>query len=78
MASCPYKNFFGEPGEGVHAYRFFGIAVVDALLTILVAWMVSFYFNLVFWKVLLGLFIAGIVLHRLFCVRTTIDKLLTI
>ena len=29
-----------------------------------------------FYKILIALFILGIILHRLFCVRTTIDKLL--
>ena len=29
-----------------------------------------------YYQVLLGLFLLGIIMHRLFCVRTTIDKYL--
>ena len=73
---CPYKNMFGKVGEGVHAYRIFNIAVVDVLATILVAFLVHYYSGFDFFWVLLGFFILGIVLHRLFCVRTTIDRFL--
>lgn len=34
---CKYKNIFGEPGKGVHQYRFAGVAIVDAGLTVLLA-----------------------------------------
>jgi hypothetical protein len=27
---CKYKNIFGEEGKGVHSYRIFNIAIVDA------------------------------------------------
>lgn len=73
---CPYKNIFGKVGEGVHSYRVFNIAVVDVLATILAAFSVHYFYGYHFFWVLLAFFIAGIVLHRLFCVRTTIDKLL--
>ena len=33
-------------------------------------------FNKRFIKILITIFVVGIILHRLFCVRTTIDKLL--
>ena len=73
---CPYKNIFGKVGEGVHSYRVFNIAVVDVLATILAAFLVHHFYGYNFFWVLLAFFIAGILLHRLFCVRTTIDKLL--
>ena len=31
---CKYKDLFGKPGEGVHSYRIFNIAIVDVILTI--------------------------------------------
>jgi hypothetical protein len=74
--SCPYKNLFGAPQTGAHSYRFMGLAVVDAGLTVIAAWLISWGFQTPFWWTLLGLFISGIILHRLFCVRTTIDKIL--
>lgn len=76
MNLCKYKNIFGEPGTGAHSYRLFGVAIVDVVLTIIAAYIVSYYFKFSFIYVLLIFFAAGIILHRLFCVRTTIDKLL--
>ncbi len=74
---CKYKNILGKVGEGVHSYRLFNIAVVDVVATIILAYIIK---NLLpqykFKIVLLLLFLLGIVAHRLFCVRTTIDKLL--
>jgi hypothetical protein len=77
MSLCKYKNIFGKVGTGVHSYRIFNIAVADVLLTILGAFIIHFFlpkYN--FFIILLLLFISGIILHRMFCVRTTIDKLL--
>ena len=76
MSLCQYKNILGEVGEGVHSIRFLNIAVVDVLLTILGSYLLSLNFNWNFWITLVVVFILGIILHRLFCVRTTIDKLL--
>jgi len=74
--SCPYKNLFGAEGTGAHSYRFMGFAVVDAGLTVLVAGLLAWAFRTPFWWTLLAFFISGIILHRLFCVRTTLDKIL--
>ena len=76
MSLCKYKNIFGEPGKGVHSYRIFNIAVVDVIATILLAVIVSSALKISFVKTLIFLFILGIFLHRLFCVKTTIDKLI--
>ena len=76
MNLCKYKNILGEPGKGAHSYRFFGIAIVDTVLTIIAAYIISYFFKFPFIYVLIILFVIGIILHRLFCVRTTIDKLL--
>lgn len=73
---CKYKNSLGKPKEGVHFYRLFNIAIVDVLFTIIGAFLLSYVFNLPFVYVLLFLFLLGIVLHKLFCVETTIHKLL--
>jgi len=73
---CKYKNIFGEVEKGVHSYRIFNIAIVDVLLTILAAFIISYYTNYNFGLILLFLFILGIIMHRIFCVRTTIDKIL--
>ena len=71
---CRYKDIFGRPREGAHAYRVFDIAVVDVAATVIVAFIISRAFTLSFWKSLVALFIVGIISHRAFCVRTTVDK----
>jgi hypothetical protein len=73
---CKYKNIFGEPGTGAHKYRFWGFAIVDVLLTILVAYIFAYFTKWPIWVSLGGFFLLGIFAHRLFCVRTTVDKLL--
>jgi hypothetical protein len=73
---CKYKDILGKPNQGVHSYRIFNIAIVDVLLTILGAYILSIFTNYKFIYTLIGMFILGIILHRLFCVRTTVDKLL--
>jgi len=76
MNLCKYKNALGEPGKGIHSYRLFGIAIADVIMTIIGAFLISYFFKFSFIKTLLILFLTGIVLHRLFCVRTTVDKLI--
>ncbi len=34
---CKYKNIFGAPNTGVHSYRIFNIAIVDALAVFIIA-----------------------------------------
>jgi hypothetical protein len=76
VSLCKYKDILGKPNQGLHSYRIFNIAIVDVLLTILGAYLISYFMNYKFIYTLLGMFILGIFLHRIFCVRTTIDKLL--
>ena len=76
MNLCKYKDIFGEVGKGAHSYRIFDIAIVDVISTIVIAFIISKLFKVDFIKTMIGLFILGIIMHRLFCVRTTIDKLL--
>jgi hypothetical protein len=73
---CKYKNMFGEPGTGAHSYRFFNIAVVDVILTVLAAYFFSWLTKYSFFYSLVTFFILGIIAHRAFCVRTTVDKFL--
>ena len=76
MAGCPYTDIFGKVGEGVHSYRIANIAILDVIFTCIVAFFIHVIFSRNFFYVLAGLFALGIILHRLFCVRTTVDKLL--
>ena len=76
MSLCQYKDALGKPGEGVHAPRIFGLAAFDVIATLLAALAIACYFKQPFWKPAVCLFWAGVLLHRLFCVRTTVDAIL--
>lgn len=76
MDLCKYKNLIGEPKKGIHSYRLFGLAILDVVITILGALLFSYIFKYSFLYTTISFFILGIILHRLFCVRTTVDKLL--
>ncbi len=74
MSLCQYKNIFGKPGEGPHSYRIANIAVVDVLVTVIGAFLISKLFKWKFLKTLLVLFIIGILAHKVFCVKTTVNN----
>lgn len=74
---CKYKDIFGKVNTGLHSYRIFNIAIVDVLLTILLGFIIKYIFPTVnIYCILLILFLLGIIFHRIFCVKTTINKLL--
>lgn len=73
---CQYKDLFGKPYEGLRQYRIFDIALYDTAVVLLIGALLAWFTKIniiVMWVVL---FLSGIVAHRLFCVRTGIDKLL--
>ena len=76
MNLCKYKNSLGIPKKGIHSYRFLGLAIADVIMTIIGALLISYFLKISLVYTTISLFISGIILHRLFCVRTTIDKLL--
>lgn len=67
---------FGAPGTGAHSIRIFDVAIVDVLLTIIVGIIISKVFHIPVVYSIIGLFILSIFMHRLFCVRTRVDRLL--
>jgi len=73
---CKYKDIFGKPNTGAHSYRFLGFAIVDFLLVIIFTYIFTYFTKFPFWPSLVFFFLFGIFIHRLFCVRTTVDKLL--
>ena len=75
MGLCKYRDIFGKVGEGVHSLRFFNIAVVDTLLTLVLAYVINLYLksNLLF--IFFLLMVASILIHRAFCVETTLTKM---
>ncbi len=72
---CKYKNILGEPGVGWRKkYRIFDISYIDALVVIAIGFAISkiMKYNLLY--TLVVLFFLGIIVHRMFCVRTRIDR----
>lgn len=73
MNLCSFRDIFGKPNEGVHSVRFMGVAIIDFILTVLVALIVSYLFAQNFLMILVILILLGIILHRIFCVKTSVD-----
>ncbi len=76
LGLCKYRNALGVPGKGAHSIRLGGVAIVDVILTLVCAYIIAYFTRTSFAWTAAGLFLLGIILHRLFCVRTTIDRLL--
>ena len=70
---CQYSDYLGIPGKGIHSH-FMGIAYMDVIMTIIAAEIIAYIFDYGFIVVLIALLLTGIFVHRLFCVRTTVDK----
>ena len=90
---CKYKNILGEPKMGIHSFRFFNIAIVDVILTFILAFFIQkyllakeeelkpepiFLFDESYYIILFLTFLLGIFLHWIFCVDTTINSFLKI
>jgi hypothetical protein len=73
---CQYKDALGQPGKGAHAYRIFGFAAVDIILTIIVALLISYKFKTRFVVNMIVLVVIAVFLHWLFCVPTKLNVLL--
>ncbi len=77
MSLCRYKDLLGAPGQGLHRFQVGGVAVADVaasvVLALLVAWAVGFGWRS-FVVALVAVLAVGVLLHRLFCVRTTVDR----
>jgi hypothetical protein len=68
--SCPYKYILGIPEKGFHATRLFGFALNDTIGTIVLAFIVTYIYEVPLWKSLMSMFVLGEVLHYLFGVQT--------
>lgn len=74
---CEYKDILGQVNKGIHSYRVCNIAIMDVIFTFIGAFTIHLFipkYN--YFIILFVLFVLGIILHRIFCVKTTIDKLL--
>ena len=75
MSLCPYKNIFGKVGEGAHKYRLFDFAIVDTVMTLGLAFIIARYTEQDPILVFIALLLFSIIVHRAFCVESTLTKL---
>ena len=76
MSLCKYKSIFGDPGQGAHSVRLFGLAFVDTALTVVAALLVSWKFKTGKLETIACAFLIGIVAHAVFCVDTALNRFL--
>lgn len=67
------SKIFGEPGQGTHEH-YGGIAIWDAVFTVIAAILLSWGADIPLWRTVLGLFIVGQGAHLAFGVDTTATK----
>ena len=67
------KNL-GIVNTGIHSYRIFNIAYVDVIMTIVGSLLLAWINKWSYIKTIVGMFILGIIVHRMFCVRSAVDK----
>jgi hypothetical protein len=75
MNLCKYRDIFGKVGTGVHSFRFLNIAIVDTLLTLAAAYVINSYLQSNLLIVFFILMLLSIVIHKAFCVETTLTKM---
>lgn len=72
---CKYKDVLGKAGSDEYT-RILTVRVMDIVTLIVGSYLIAYLFDFSFWKTLLVIFISGIVVHRMFCVRSAVDKML--
>lgn len=73
-----YKNILGEEGTGIHSIRFLNIALVDVILTMIIAILTTYFINIPFVLSIIMWFSLGFFTHVLFGVQTNATRLLGI
>ena len=78
---CPfvkYKDIFGQVGKGVHSIRLMNVAIVDYILTIILAFFITYSTSFPIELSTILCFVIAIISHMLFGVSTTTTKYLNI
>jgi hypothetical protein len=73
-----YKDLLGKAGsvDGLRKYRIIGISLLDVTTVMFVCYFISKAIGYSYWITLVILFVIGIIVHRIFGVRTAVDKFL--
>lgn len=72
---CQYSDILGKAGEGVHSYRVGPFAIVDVILTIILALVISYIIDKNILIIFAILWVLAEILHGIFCVETTFWRL---
>lgn len=75
---CVFKDILGKPGQGIHSYRLFNIAIVDTALTVLLTWSIHESCGFDFWPTLGGLVVVGELCHYFLGVNTQVMQWLNV
>ena len=73
MSFCPfsrYRDALGTPGKGLHKYRFLGTSIVDYVLALVSAAVMTHFTGIPLVLSTIAWLVLGIVSHMLFGVKT--------
>jgi hypothetical protein len=65
-----YKDIFGAPGTGIHRYRFMGVALVDTVMTIILAMLLTHFFKVPLDLSIIFMLVISLLIHMVFGVET--------
>jgi len=77
MSICPFskfKNLLGVPNKGIHRFRFLNTAIVDYIMSIIGACIITLFTRIPLVLTTIFVFVLGIILHILFGVETGVLK----
>ena len=69
-----FDKIIGVPNVGIHSYRIFDIAYMDIIVVLIGSIMLAWLMKWNYVATIIGMFVFGIVVHRVLDVRTTVDK----
>jgi hypothetical protein len=69
-----FDKIIGVPGVGIHSYRIFDIAYMDVIVVLIGSIFLAWIMKWNYFRTIIGMFVFGIVVHRLLDVRSTVDK----
>jgi hypothetical protein len=73
---CKHRDYFGKVNEGVHKSKVLGLAINDVIPTILFSLIFAYLLKLDYLLTIICVFLLAILLHRMFCVNTTLNVLI--
>lgn len=69
-----YRHILGQERKGVHSYRFMDVALIDYILTIIFAFILTYITSIPVEVTTIFSFFIGIISHLLFGVRSNTTK----